>query len=112
MKKIMIIALVAILFASCSNPIMPVDMTDNDVVGTWTYSFSAPVPGTWNIVFDDNGFYEAWYGNIDDTPDNTGTWSTDSNIITFNPAPWSQDWETGVNYTAGASLVIDGFEFN
>ncbi len=54
MKKIMFVFIaIAILFASCSNPIMPTDMTDDRLVGTWTYGDKGVIDGT--ISFENNG---------------------------------------------------------
>lgn len=84
MKKIMFALIaIAILFASCSNPVIT-DYTDDMVVGTWVYTSGITIT---TIVFNDDGS-GTQATDISTVPDDGVpteiTWSTDNGILTLN----------------------------
>ena len=109
MKKIMFVfALVAILFASCANPIMPVDNTDDIVItgSPWTNVTLHNI----TITFEDNGNFNlhneggALEGRDLDDP---GTYTAIDGVLILN---YTSGYEHTGTYSADV-INTNGHEY-
>lgn len=89
MKKIMFaFAVIAILFASCANPIMPVDNTDDRLMGTWSWTDGEDTY-IWHFNNDNTGYYN--YGTGDINIEWDSEWNGNIGIFYYNDGTISEN---------------------